>query len=146
MNNVPSHVECQQEPREGEQNLVRRSPHGPSILPPVRMSGASLGDSSQGESRDCTGSVCHREGSQGTEALTKITHLHRRWSKDADYKDAYDALGEEFDLARALIETGTAAGLSQSQLVDCPQHPPLDTSLSPSRSCRFKAQSVQPGR
>jgi hypothetical protein len=25
MNNVPSHVECQQEPREGEHNLVRRS-------------------------------------------------------------------------------------------------------------------------
>jgi hypothetical protein len=41
----------------------------------------------------------------------KISDLHRRWSKDAD-----DALGEEFDLARALIEARTAAGLSQSQL------------------------------
>ena len=48
--------------------------------------------------------------------MTKINDLHRRWSKDADYKDAYDALGEEFDLARALIEARTAAGLSQSQL------------------------------
>jgi transcriptional regulator with XRE-family HTH domain len=48
--------------------------------------------------------------------MTKISGLHRRWSKDADYKDAYDALGEEFDLARALIEARTAAGLSQSQL------------------------------
>ena len=48
--------------------------------------------------------------------MTKISDLHRRWSKDADYKDAYDALGEEFDLARALIEARTAAGLSQSQL------------------------------
>ena len=48
--------------------------------------------------------------------MTKINHLHRRWSKDADYKDAYEALGEEFDLARALIEARTAAGLSQSQL------------------------------
>jgi ribosome-binding protein aMBF1 (putative translation factor) len=53
---------------------------------------------------------------KGTEAMTKIRDLHRRWSKDADYKDAYDALGEEFDLARALIEARTAAGLSQSQL------------------------------
>jgi len=35
--------------------------------------------------------------------MTKISDLHRRWSKDADYKDAYDALGEEFDLAHALI-------------------------------------------
>ena len=25
---------------------------------------------------------------QGTEAMTKISDLHRRWSKDADYKDS----------------------------------------------------------
>ena len=48
--------------------------------------------------------------------MTKISDLHRRWSKDADYKDPYDALGEEFDLAQALIAARTAAGLSQSQL------------------------------
>jgi ribosome-binding protein aMBF1 (putative translation factor) len=48
--------------------------------------------------------------------MTKISDLHRRWAKDADYKKAYDALGEEFDLARALIEARAAAGLSQSQL------------------------------
>lgn len=48
--------------------------------------------------------------------MTKISDLHRRWSKDADYKDAYHALGEEFDFARALIEARTAAGLSQAQL------------------------------
>lgn len=53
---------------------------------------------------------------QGREAMTKISDLHRRWSKDADYKDVYDALGEEFDLARTLIEARAAAGLSQSQL------------------------------
>ncbi len=48
--------------------------------------------------------------------MTKISELHRRWRKDANYKEAYDALGEEFDLARALIKARTAAGLSQSQL------------------------------
>jgi transcriptional regulator with XRE-family HTH domain len=48
--------------------------------------------------------------------MTKISDLHRRWTKDAGYKDAYDALGEEFDLSRALIEARTAAGLSQAQL------------------------------
>ncbi len=48
--------------------------------------------------------------------MTKISDLHRRWSKDAPYKEAYDSLGEEFDLARALIEARKAAGLSQSQL------------------------------
>ena len=48
--------------------------------------------------------------------MTKMSDLHRRWSKDADYKEAYDALGEEFDLVRTLIEARTAAGLSRSQL------------------------------
>ena len=48
--------------------------------------------------------------------MTRISELHRRWSKDGDYKDAYDSLGEECDLARALIEARTAAGLSQAQL------------------------------
>jgi ribosome-binding protein aMBF1 (putative translation factor) len=48
--------------------------------------------------------------------MTKISDLHRRWGKDADYEHAYDVLGEEFDRARALIEARTAAGLSQSQL------------------------------
>lgn len=48
--------------------------------------------------------------------MTKIRDLHRRWSKDAEYTDAYDALGEEFDLARTLIEVRTAAGLTRAQL------------------------------
>ena len=48
--------------------------------------------------------------------MTKISDLHRRWSVDPDYRQAYDALGEEFNLARVLIEARTAAGLSQSQL------------------------------
>jgi transcriptional regulator with XRE-family HTH domain len=48
--------------------------------------------------------------------MTKISELHCRWSNDRDYKDAYDALGEEFDLARALIKARTDAGLSQAQL------------------------------
>ena len=47
--------------------------------------------------------------------MTEISDLGRRWSKDADYKHAYAALGEQFDLARALIEASTAAGLSESQ-------------------------------
>ena len=48
--------------------------------------------------------------------MTKIRDLHRRWSKNAEYKEAYVALHEEFDLARTLIEARTAAGLSQAQL------------------------------
>ena len=48
--------------------------------------------------------------------MTRISTLHRRWSKDTDHKVAHDALAEEFDLARTLIEARTAAGLSQAQL------------------------------
>ena len=48
--------------------------------------------------------------------MTKIKDLHRRWSRDDNYKAAYDGLEEEFRLARALIEARAAAGLSQSQL------------------------------
>jgi transcriptional regulator with XRE-family HTH domain len=48
--------------------------------------------------------------------MTKLKTLHRRWSKEDDYKVAYDALAEEFEIARALIEARTRAGLSQTQL------------------------------
>jgi ribosome-binding protein aMBF1 (putative translation factor) len=48
--------------------------------------------------------------------MSKLKDLHRRWSKDESYKVAYDALDEEFQLARALIEARTGAGLSQVQL------------------------------
>jgi transcriptional regulator with XRE-family HTH domain len=48
--------------------------------------------------------------------MTKVKDLHRSWSKDDNYKAAYDALDEEFQLSRALIEARTRAGLSQMQL------------------------------
>ena len=48
--------------------------------------------------------------------MTKIKDLHRRWSRDDNYRAAYRGLEGEFRLARALIEARTAAGLSQSQL------------------------------
>jgi hypothetical protein len=44
--------------------------------------------------------------------MTKISELLRRWSKTPAYKQAYDALEEEFDLARTLIEARTVAGLT----------------------------------
>lgn len=48
--------------------------------------------------------------------MTTLKDLHRRWSKDDDYKSAYNELGKEFELAKALIEARTRAGLSQTQL------------------------------
>lgn len=48
--------------------------------------------------------------------MTTLKVLHRRWSRDKSYKAAYDALQEEFQLARALIGARTRAGLSQTEL------------------------------
>ncbi len=48
--------------------------------------------------------------------MTKIRTLHRRWSKDAAYKAAYDALEGEFNLAAALIEARSKAELTQEQV------------------------------
>jgi transcriptional regulator with XRE-family HTH domain len=45
------------------------------------------------------------------------THdLHRKWMRDRQYRKAYAALIPEFDLARALIQARTRAGLTQEQL------------------------------
>jgi hypothetical protein len=86
--------------------------------------GAALGDAPEGENRHCTRALRHGVGAavvivraclrrprrrhgrdqasaatgKGTEPMTKISDLHRCWSKDADYKDAYDSIGEEFVL------------------------------------------------
>ena len=48
--------------------------------------------------------------------MTKVKDLHRGWIKNPKYKTQYEALGKEFQLARALIEARTRAGLSQTQL------------------------------
>jgi ribosome-binding protein aMBF1 (putative translation factor) len=48
--------------------------------------------------------------------MTKVKDLHRGWIKNPKYTTEYEALGKEFQLARALIEARTRAGLSQTQL------------------------------
>lgn len=48
--------------------------------------------------------------------MTKVSELHRRWTKNPKYATAYAALGQEFQIARALIEARTRAGLSQTEL------------------------------
>ena len=48
--------------------------------------------------------------------MTRVGTLHRTWAKSLEYRAAYDALGEEFQLATMLIEARTRAGLSQPQL------------------------------
>ena len=36
--------------------------------------------------------------------MSKVSDLHKKWSRDPEYRAAYDELGPEFDLARSLIE------------------------------------------
>ena len=48
--------------------------------------------------------------------MTKVRDLHEEWMKDADYRKAYAAQEQEFDLARALIDARARAGLTQKQL------------------------------
>ena len=50
--------------------------------------------------------------------MSKVKDLHRKWSRDTTYRAAYDELGPEFELARALIEARVGAGLTQAQLAE----------------------------
>ena len=50
--------------------------------------------------------------------MTKIKDLHRKWMRDPNYREEYDALGEEFAVAAALIGARSQAGLTQEQLAD----------------------------
>ncbi len=48
--------------------------------------------------------------------MTRVSELHKKWLKDADYAKAYDELGTEFELARQMIEARARAGLTQDEL------------------------------
>lgn len=48
--------------------------------------------------------------------MTRISELHRRWMDEPEYREAYENLGPEFDLARSLIAARAQARLSQADL------------------------------
>ena len=48
--------------------------------------------------------------------MTKISNLHKKWSKESAYKAAYESLKAEFQLAEQLIEARIKSGLSQEEL------------------------------
>ncbi len=48
--------------------------------------------------------------------MTRLKDLHAGWMKDESYRQAYDALEEEFSLAHAMIEARARAGLTQEEL------------------------------
>ena len=53
--------------------------------------------------------MSRREGSS-------IDSLHEKWSADPEYRAAYEELGPEFDIVRAVILARKSAGLTQEQL------------------------------
>ena len=50
--------------------------------------------------------------------MSRLGELHDRWLQDPEYRKEYERLGPEFELARALIEARTKAGLTQAQLAE----------------------------
>lgn len=48
--------------------------------------------------------------------MSQVKDLHRKWMEEAEYRAAYAELTPEFELARALIQARTTAGLTQGQL------------------------------
>lgn len=50
--------------------------------------------------------------------MSRIEDLHAGWMQDPAYREAFDALEAEFDLAAALIRARAEAGLTQAQLAE----------------------------
>jgi phage-related protein len=58
------------------------------------------------------------EAGKGGAKMTRVRDLHEQWMADPAYREAYEALAPEFELARALIRARTRAGLTQAQLAE----------------------------
>ena len=48
--------------------------------------------------------------------MTKLKNLHERWTKDPEYRRAYNPLEEEFALAATIAEARGRAGLTQQEV------------------------------
>lgn len=48
--------------------------------------------------------------------MARISDMHRKWMKEPKYREAYEALEEEFVLASAVIDARNRAGLTQQEL------------------------------
>jgi transcriptional regulator with XRE-family HTH domain len=48
--------------------------------------------------------------------MTEVNDLHKKWMKSKEYRQAYEQLAPEFELARAVIAARLSARLTQAQL------------------------------
>jgi ribosome-binding protein aMBF1 (putative translation factor) len=56
--------------------------------------------------------------------MTDVRELHAKWMENPSYRTEYEAMRSEFELAAAIIDTRSKAGLTQEQLaelMDVPQ-------------------------
>ena len=65
-----------------------------------------------------SGNTTRAPACQGNFAMTKVNDLHKKWMKSKEYRKAYEELGPEFALARAVIQARVTAGLTQEQLAE----------------------------
>jgi ribosome-binding protein aMBF1 (putative translation factor) len=50
--------------------------------------------------------------------MSKVSELHDRWMKEDGYRAAYEELGPEFALSRAITEARARAQLTQAELAE----------------------------
>jgi ribosome-binding protein aMBF1 (putative translation factor) len=48
--------------------------------------------------------------------MARISEMHKRWMKEPKYRKAYEALEDEFAVAKAVIAARNRAGLTQMEL------------------------------
>ena len=48
--------------------------------------------------------------------MARVSEMHKKWMAETKYRKAYDALEEEFALAKAVIDARNRAGLTQVEL------------------------------
>ena len=48
--------------------------------------------------------------------MTKVKELQEKWERDPTFKAVFDGMADEFELASAIIEARSTAGLTQEEL------------------------------
>ena len=48
--------------------------------------------------------------------MTRVSDLHRKWTKSPEYRRSHQELAPEFELSSAVIRARVRAGLTQEQL------------------------------
>lgn len=50
--------------------------------------------------------------------MTNITELEKKWRKNPKFVEAYESMADEFELASAVMDARSSAGLTQEELAE----------------------------